>query len=1113
VCSFGQTSNLRQKKVAAFAVITIDSLAIIPNSFTVAGVDSSCWRFDYRTKELHWIKDCGNDSVFIRYRVYDAVSIRYRSTLYDSALNKLRVAQVGSKKVKDIFHSNNNITYSGSFARSVSVGNTQSASFNSNLNLQLSGYIADSIQIIANLSDNNLQLQPDGSTQQLNEFDRVSLQFKKNDRSVSLGDIDLQADRLRYLKFNKRVQGISFHQNSTVNDIKFSAGLAKGKFTRNSFVGIEGNQGPYRLSTPNRELFFIVSAGTEKVFLNGDALQRGEENDYTINYNTAEIFFSSKRMITKDSRIQVEFEYADQYYLNTLIYAEQKTRLSSKLSLHWGVYTSADSKNSSLANALTSEQKQFLSESNSDETQVFYNRTSLTDVAKAGYIRVDTFHNGMIDSIYIYSTEAGKLKYAVPFVEVGSGNGNYVSVTGSTIEKIYKWIEPVNGVRQGNYEPGEFLVTPKNHKVITASMQFDIDSTCTILIDAAGSTFNTNSFNNNNFKNGYAGKMSISKSAFLSRKNNLRLSAGGSYERISDKFQAPERIYDAEFEREWGLPVLSASTAQTLSTVNFQVVKDATDKLSYDLKKYTRSNYSGVQHAIHFGSNHRTWKAKNDFRYTQFKTLTDRGLYVKINSEIQKDIQLFKKTSLGISYESERSVSKNLIDSLTSASFANETYGVFIKSDREKKNQWSMQFSKRITQMAYNGKLLPADESLNYDLSASLVKSKNHQLRFNIIYRDLQVHNKQLTNNNSDKNLLGRTAYSMNIFKGSIKYDLLYELGSAQEQKRNVSFFEVPGGRGTHTWLDNNHDSIQQLNEFVSARFSDQATFLRLHTPTNEFISANFSNFSYSLTINPASFINKEKSFWKKVLFQSSAQIQKKTTGEKSAYNSFSKNVSDTGLIQLNYALANVFSINKFGSKWSFDISNKKTNSKSLLNYGLESRESNAWCFNGRMNINPVYSFEYIQRFSSTILRTDAFKDYNYSIRTVEFEPRITYNTQDRLRFTGGYQYVLKENKIEYGGEAASFNNVYAEMKWSLPRNSSITARVNYEKISFTRQRNSSVSYIILNGLMPGNNFLWNLDISKRIFNSMELTLQYEGRKPALSKTVNIGRLAIRAVL
>jgi hypothetical protein len=109
-----------------------------------------------------------------------------------------------------------------------------------------------------------------------------------------------------------------------------------------------------------------------------------------------------------------------------------------------------------------------------------------------------------------------------------------------------------------------------------------------------------------------------------------------------------------------------------------------------------------------------------------------------------------------------------------------------------------------------------------------------------------------------------------------------------------------------------------------------------------------------------------------------------------------------------------------------------------------------------------------------------------------------------------------KKNVPQFGGEESVSNSLNVETKYNVLQNSSIDARFTYNNIRYTvpasTNKNLSVEYIILDALRPGSNYLWSLDFTKRLLNNVEINLQYEGRQPADTRTIHIGRAAIRAL-
>lgn len=1130
-------SNLRNKKISPSSSITVDSLSIVPRTFFIKGFDTSYYHLDEVNAVIRWKKPLQVDSVEVFYRVFsyrlNAVTKRFT---YDSVMNNfiaqrkiLNTRQASANSLFDF----GTMNYNGSFGRALSFGNSQDVVVNSQFNLQLSGVLGDSIQIAAAITDNNIPIQPDGTTQQLNEFDRVWLQFKKNGWEVNLGDIDLRQNQSYYLNFYKRLQGISYSNVSKIgkdgsNKILTSGAVAKGKFTRNVFQGEEGNQGPYRLKGVNNEIFFIVLAGTEKVFIDGQLMQRGEDQDYIINYNTAEIAFTPRRMITKDSRIQVEFEYAERSFLNSMLYATDELKVNKKLTINIAAYSNSDAKNSPVNQTLDTKQRQFLNNIGDSIQYAFY-PTATPDTfstAKILYAQADTVYNGDKRKIYVYSTNKDSAKFNLGFIEVGRGKGNYVPDFNGANGKVYRWIAPVNGLPQGDYEPATYLVTPKKQQAVSMGAVYAINEKTNLSTEVAMSNYDVNAFSDKDKGDdkGFAGKINIDHLINLHTGNGklLQLKTIGGYEVTDKNFRPVERLRTVEFYRDWGLEFQPEAATEHLSSGGVELFDSGGNSLRYQSSAYLRSDgYKGFRQFLTNDQKIKGWQMRNVFSLTNFHSLNNKGFFLRPAVDISKVFPKLNNYVFGATYALEHNeIHDRVSDTVSSSSFAFTTVSAYIRSNQAKDNHWALTYFTRSDQNPYYKKLEQVDRSHNINLSTELLSNRHHQVRLNVTYRQLQVTHRALSNLKPENTILGRAEYAINEFKGFVAGNVLYEVGAGQEQRRDFSYIEVPAGRGEYAWNDYNKDGIPQLNEFEIALFPDQAKFIRVFTPTNEFVKANYTQFNYSLTLNPKTLVNRFKnkrfaSFIGRINFQSSLQTAKKELAKGNiVFNPFKKiPINDTSLLTLTNVFTNTFSFNRFSTKWGFDISNGVNYNKSLLTYGFESRKLNDWTLRGRFNPSRNYTFEIIQKVRNNSLFTPKFDNRNYDIETIHTEPRLTFTSGTNYRLSAGYEFSQKKNKIIFGGEKSTSNSLNAEGKYNAVNNTSFTGKLTYANINYTGLPNTTVSYIMLDALLPGKNVLWNFDLTKRLGNNLELNFQYEGRKPAETRTIHIGRASLRAIL
>ena len=259
---------------------------------------------------------------------------------------------------------------SGSIFRGFSVGSNRELTLNSGFRLQFAGKLSSDVEILAALTDENTPIQPEGNTQTLQELDKVFVEIRGTDYEATLGDFYLDMTGGEFGTLSRKLQGAkgggSYSSKGATASATVIGASARGKYNSNQFAGIEGVQGPYRLVGKNQERNIIVIAGTEKVYVDGMQMIRGETNDYAIDYASSEITFSSKRLVTSASRIVVDFQYTDRAYTRNFFAAEGKTNLFSEaVSLSVSYAREGDDQNAPIDISLSDSDKQILASAGS----------------------------------------------------------------------------------------------------------------------------------------------------------------------------------------------------------------------------------------------------------------------------------------------------------------------------------------------------------------------------------------------------------------------------------------------------------------------------------------------------------------------------------------------------------------------------------------------------------------------------------------------------------------------------------------------------------------------------------------------------------------------------
>ncbi len=1120
--------NYESKAVAVNETIAIDSVSINPNGFSVklkdnTIIDSSFYDIDFSKALLTFNKPIAADSIVVDYLKYPEFLTKTYQQFDDAVivenndrLNKIyKISRPNSEKEFTPF---DGLTTSGSISRGVTIGNNQNSVLNSELDLQITGKLNDKVSLRASIQDANIPLQESGYSQKLDEFDQVFIEIFSDRWNIRAGDIDLENTNSYFANFSKRVQGLSLRANLGSEDANtnlFASGaLVRGQFTTSQFTAQEGNQGPYKLQGANGELFVLIVSGSETVYVNGIVLERGESEDYIIDYNAGEIVFNSTFPITSEMRITVDYQFSDRNYSRLVAYGGGN-HTSNKLKIGASVYSENDAKNNPLQQNLSEEQVGILSNAGDDTSQMVAS-SSVEEAYNENRILYKKEIIGGAEA-FVFSNDPEDTLFSVRFTNVGDNQGDYVLSSINAISNIYEYVTPASGVPQGNFAPVVQLVSPSKLQIAVVNGSYEPSEKTVINFEVAGSKNDLNLFSSidDNDNDGFAVKLNAEQS--LVKKDslwNLNVFVDSDY--INADFRNIEGLYNPEFNRDWNLESPVGST-QVVANLGNQALITSGLKAFHHKKGMTSYRFEHLNYSKGFNGNRHVATAnlvlnkfviRSQSSFLAASSTLNTSTFLRSSNSV---IYNLKKAWVGTRFATEDNKQKNRdTEVLTPLSQKFKTYEIFTGVGDSTEVFAEIGYKYRVNDSIRNNVLQKVNTSNTYYLNSRLIKNERTNLSLYLNYRTLDNVDNDL---DDEQSLNSRLQYSQQFFKNFIQWNTVFETNSGTLPQQDFTYVEVEPGQGAYTWFDYNGNGIQEIEEFEIAQFQDQGSYIRVLLPNQVFIKTHQNRLSQTLTLNPTDWINSEsksKQFWSHFYNQSSYLIDRKIKREGNTFNINpfeSDRESQLGL-QLNFR--NVLFYNRGKQNYTTSYTYLNNKSRNVLTVGFIANALKSHQLNFNHKFAKSWLINILTSLDENESESENFTSKNFKLKEERLNPKLSYLLNDNTRFDIFYQYKNKENTIG-GLETLKQQKYGVSFAFSNNQKNAISGEFNVFSNTFSGNANSPVGYQMLEGLQAGKNFTWSLLAQKKITKFLDLNLNYQGRKTETSKTIHTGNVQLKA--
>ncbi len=1140
--STGQEARLQ----ITISSVAQDTLIQLPHQFVTEWSESLAvpglkslerdkdYTIDYRQGILHFNsvqiaglfnQDSGharNVEVTYRYlplQFQQSYSRRKMVVLKDSTgRDSLRIAKPrASFGIDDIF--GKDLQKSGSVVRGFSLGSNRDLSLNSGFRMQLAGKLAPDVDVVASLTDENTPIQPEGTTQTLQEFDKVFVELSSTNYGATLGDFNLEFQGTEFARLSRKLQGAKGTANYTTDAVRggvvLSGAAPRGKFNTNPFKGIEGVQGPYRLTGRNNERNIIVIAGTERVYVNGEQQTRGETNDYTIDYSTGEVTFTPRRLVTSASRIVVDFEYTDRQFSRSLLAAQSSTQLfSDKAALTFSFFREADDPDAPIDFEITDSLKHVLQSAGNDRNKATVSGISRVD-SNGLYVRVDTLLNGRQYEFYRFAPGDTAAHYLVVFSSVGFGKGEYVRQRAGEFE----W----KGPGGGEYLPVRFLPMPQSYQMLNMNLAVQPFDDLSITGEFGRSTFDGNRLST--FDDGNNGGHALNFTAAYAPKNvTLGGTNIGSFdlklkERFVDgKFVSLDRTNDIEFTRKWGIDTLVVADEEMQeASLGYSPMNSLQVSTGYG--KITRGEtFRSVRNdgAVHV---HAQGLPLMDYVIESVRSrerLSDNSSdWLRQRGTIS---QAIGRITGSFRYESEnRNIAALSTSSIRPGSLRYGVYAPRVTLQDIWKLALSAEYEWRNDDLYNNAALRKESKSFTQAYSVKLGETDGFSTTTDLTFRKKKFTPEFKELGNSDvKSVLIRNQSRYMEPNRAVEADLFYQVSTERSSRLERVFIRVAQGTGNYRYLgDLNNDGLADENEFELTRYDGD--FIATTLPTDQLFPVIDLKTSLRLRLSPKRWIETPANYAERLLSTLSSE----------SYIRIDEKSSEPDLKQI-YLL----------NLGRFRNDSTTIEGSILFTQDLNFLEGQP-AFSGRLRYSQRKGFgrlsggnertylrersirlrwQLVDEISNQldyVIKDDRLAGIRSSTRVRDILSRavsfdLSYRPQQNIEMGIKLDISQSTDRFAVPVMDADFNAQSLRCVYSLLGAGQLRAEVSREEVLLAASV-TSFPYELTGGRVGGKTYLWRTSFDYRITDFVQATMNYDGRSEGGAPPVHTARAEVRA--